>query len=814
VENLLQDLRYGLRLMLARPGFTAIAIVALGLGIGANTAVFSVVNGVLLRPLNYQDPDRLVRIWEKSAEFNQGSVAYPNFKDWQQQNQAFEQIAALRHETFTITGGEFPERVSGRPVSADFFRALGISPALGRDFLPGEDQPGSQLVTIVSNKFWKTRMGSATSAVGSTIVLDGNSYSVVGVLPASFQFYDPGDLYTGIAAIKKIELENRAFHPGIQVIGKLKPGVSLDQARADMTGIAASLGNQYPDSNGGHSVTIESLYNAIVGDIGGLLIVLLGAVALVLLIACANVANLLLARSMARSREIGIRVALGAGRTRIARQLLTESVMLGLGGGCLGLIMSWLGTGAALKMVPAILPRAEEIGVDSRVLGFTLLASVVTGLIFGLAPAIQASRLNLNASLNEGTRGSTGAGHRVLAALVVSEIAITLVSLACAGLLLRTFVGLRAVKPGFDPKNVLTFQVALSARSYSDPARTRRFFRDLLTEVRSLPGVAAAATTTLMPLSGDDSETQFFINGKPRPPISELPSAMFYITSPGYDQAMHIPLIRGRYFTSQDTEKAPYVAVVDQNMQRLYFDGEDPVGHHLTLQAGSDIAFDLEVVGVVGHVKQENLDTEAGSTILPQLYLPFDQIPDQFLASGLGGLNILARTASDPIGFVPAMKQRVRDIDKDVPVYDISTVEEVVASSIARQRFTLLLLGSFALLALILASVGVYGVMAYSVTQRTHEIGIRMALGAGRPRILSIIVGSGFKLALLGVGAGLIGSVVLTRFLSGMLYSISPHDPLTMAGVASLLTLVATLACYIPARRAVRVDPMVALRYE
>jgi predicted permease len=814
VEKVLQDVRYGLRLMLARPGFTAVAIIALALGIGANTSVFSVVNGVLLRPLTYQEPDRLVKIWEKWNEFNQGSVAYPNFKDWEAQNQTFEQIAAYQHETFTITGSAFAERVPGRAVSAAFFRALGVSPALGRDFLSTEDQPGSPLVAIVSNQFWKTRMGGSASVVDSTIVLNGKSYTVIGVLPSSFHFYDAADVYTCIAAIKRIELENRAFHPGIQVIARLKPGVTVEQARADMTGIAASLGSQYPDTNGGHTVTIDSLYKSMVGDVGGLLVVLLGAVALVLLIACVNVANLLLARSTARSKEIGIRVALGAGRSRIARQLLTESVMLGLAGGGLGLITAWLGTGAMLKMVPAILPRAEDISVDVRVLGFTLAASVLTGLVFGLAPAIQATRTDLNSSLKEGSRGSTGAGHRVLSGLVVFEIAITLVSLACAGLLLRTFIGLRGVKPGFDPKNVLTFQVSLSTGGYSDPTRIRRFFQDLVGEVRNVPGVSAAATTSLLPLSDEDSETQFFINGKPKPPVSELPNAMFYITSPGYIESMNIPLLRGRDFTIQDNEKRPYVVLVDQNMQRLYFDDEDPVGRHLTLQAGNEVSFDMEVVGVVGHVKQENLDTEAGSTILPQLYMPFDQIPDQFLASGIGELHVVVRTASDPAGLVPAMKQTVRNIDRDVPVFDISTVEEVVASSIARQRFTLLLLGSFAILALILASVGIYGVMAYSVTQRSHEIGIRMALGAGRPRILGIVVGSGVKLALFGVGAGLIGSIIMTRFLSGMLYNISPYDPVTLSSVALLLAVVATIASYIPARRAIKVDPMVALRYE
>jgi len=814
METLLQDIRYGLRMMLARPGFTAVATIALALGIGANTAVFSVVNGVLLRPLNYQQPERLVRIWEKSGEFSQGSVAYPNFRDWQDQNRVFQSIAAYRHEAYTITSGASPERISGRPVSAAFFSTLGVAPALGRDFLPGEDQLGSQLVAIVSNQFWKTKMGGAASAVGSNIVLDGNSYGVIGVLPASFHFGDQGDVYTGIAAIKKIELEARSFHPGIQVIARLKPGVTIDQARADMGGICDSLGRLYPESNEGHSVTIDSLYNAVVGDTGRLLIVLLGAVALVLLIACVNVANLLLARAAARSREIGIRVALGAGRLRIARQLLTESVILGLAGGGVGLVVAWLGTSAALKLVPAILPRSEDVGVDARVLGFTLLASVVTGLIFGLVPAIQASRPNLNESLKEGARGSTGASHRVRSALVVSEIAIALVLLAGAGLLLRTFIGLEGVNPGFESKNALTFQVALSTRNYSDATRIRGFFRDLLTEVRNIPGVTAAATTTLLPLSGDDSETQFFINGKPRPPISQLPNAMFYITSPWYSDAMHIPLLRGRYFTPQDNEKAPFVAVVDQNMQRLYFDGEDPVGRRITLQGGSDVSLEMEIVGVVGHVKQENLDTESGSAILPQLYMPFDQIPDKFLESGIGELNIVTRTASEPTSYVSAIKERVRGVDKDVPVYNISSIEQVVGSSIAQQRFTLLLLGSFALLALILASVGIYGVMAYSVTQRTHEIGIRMALGAGRPKILRIVVGGGFRLALVGVGVGLAGSILLTRFISGMLYGVTAHDPLTLGAVALLLTLVALAASYLPAMKAMRVDPMIALRYE
>jgi predicted permease len=814
VERFIQDIRYALRLMVSRPGFTLIAVVALALGIGANTAVFSVVNGVLLRPLNYRDPDRLVRLWQKTNTWDQGSASYLNFRDWRDKNNSFEKMAAFRSQDYTLTGGEFPEQVSGRQASADLFSLLGVAPFIGRDFTAGEDQPGAQLSTILTYKFWMSRFGGDATIVGKSITLNGNTYNVIGVLPASFHLIDSADLYTGIHNIVSPSTESRAISPGIRVVGRLKAGVSLEQARSDMIGVAADLARQYPESNEGMSVTIKYLRDSMVGDAGQLLLVLSLAVSLVLLIACANVASLLLASSAARWKEIAIRTALGAGRVRIVRQLLTESVLLAIAGGGLGLLLAWAGTGAALKSIPDVIPRSEDVGVDKWVLGFTLLASAVTGVLFGLAPALQASRPNMNEAMKEGSRGSTGARHRVLSFFVVGEIAIAVVLLAGAGLLLRTFVGLQAVNPGFEAKNLLTFNVAAQSKDYREPGKMKRFFRDVAEGVRAIPGVRAAGLTALLPLSGGDSEMQFYRNDKPRPPVSELPSAMNYVSSPGFAEAMHIPLMKGRYVNDQDGHNAPPVTMIDTNLERLYFPGEDPIGKHITLGAGADLSFDMEIVGVVGHIKQENLDTDGGSSILPQNYLLIDQIPDKFFSDDIGGLTVVARTGSDPMGYVSAIKQKVRDIDRNVPVYSFRSMEEVVRSSVADRRFVLILIGAFAVLALVLASVGIYGVMAYSVSQRTHEIGIRMALGAAGSSVLGMVLGNGLKLALLGVGIGLAGAAVGSRVLSGMLYHVSSYDPLTLTAVAIVLTLIAALASFIPARRATRVDPIVALRYE
>ena len=814
MTTLWQDARFALRLIVGRPGFSLIVILALGLGIGANTAIFSVVNGVLLQPLSFKEPERLVRIWEKSKEFEQNSVSYLNFRDWHEQNSSLERLAAYRGQDYTLTGINSPEQVNGYQVSSEFFSTLGVAPALGRDFQQDEDQPGVPLTAIVSDGFWKTRLGGDPAALGRTITFNGNPYTVIGVLPPSFHFLDRGDFYVGIHNFRTANTESRAIHPGIRVIGRLRTHVTNEQAMADMTSIAEALSRQFPASNDGYSISMKPLREAMVGDVRPLLVILALAVGMVLLIACANVASLLLASSAARWREIAIRVALGAGRPRIVRQLLTESTLLAIAGGAVGLALAWLGTGAALKLVPDAIPRASDVGMDKWVLGFALLASVCTGVLFGLAPALQASRPNLNESLKEGARGSTGGRHRILSGFVVGEIALTLVLLASAGLLLRTFITLQGVNPGFEARNVLTFQVAATGRNYTEPENLRRFLRNVAENVRTIPGVASAGLTTLLPLGGDDSETAFYRNDRPRPPLSELPSAMFYITGPGYTDAMHIPLLRGRFFTEQDGQKAPLAGVIDTNMERLYFQDEDPLGKHINLPLGADASFDLEIVGVVGHVKQENLDSDAGSTILPQLYMPFDQVPDKFFSNDISGLGIVARTASNPPAYLPAIREKVHELDKDVPVFEVHSLEEVVATSLARRRFILELLGAFAMLALVLAAVGIYGVMAYSVSQRTHEIGIRMALGAERSMVSRMVIGHSIKLALIGVAIGGGGAVLATRLISGMLYQVSAHDPLTFAAVAGTLTLVAVAASYLPARRAMRVDPMIALRWE
>ena len=543
----------------------------------------------------------------------------------------------------------------------------------------------------------------------------------------------------------------------------------------------------------------------------GLLLLLLAAVAFVLLIACANVANLMLARAAARQREIAIRLALGASRFRIARLLITESVLLALLGGGLGLLMAFWGTGLGLKALPDILPRAGEIKTDASVMLFTLSASILTGIIFGLAPALQASRPDLNETLKEGGRSATGGKQSVRHALVVGEVALALVLLVGAGLLIRSFISVSRVNPGFDPRNVLSLQLSLSPAAYSDASKIRNFYREFLERTRRLPGVQAAGATDLLPLGGNDDELFFYISGRPVPPPSELPLTMSYMTTTGYLEAMRIPLRKGRYFEERDDEKSARVAVIDENMFRQYFPGEDPIGKYITIHPSPEITIEMQIVGVVGHVKQQNLDTDSGSNVQTQLYVPFAQIPDKWVG---GGMNVLVRTDSDPSGYVSAVRRQLGEMDPNLPVYNVRTMEDVVREVVSNRRFVVILLGLFSLLALVLASIGIYGVMSYAVAQRTHEIGIRMALGAGRRQVLAMVLGHGAKLALMGVGLGAVGAMVLTRFMSAFLFGVSPNDPLTFVGISLFLSCVALVACYIPARRATKVDPMVALRYE
>jgi predicted permease len=809
--TLLQDLRYGIRMLARSPGFTAVAVLTLALGIGANTAIFSVVNGVLLRPLPYPEPDRLVQIYERSAQFNEMSVSYPNFLDWERMNHSFAGIAAYRGESFNSTGAGQPENIPGAVVTANFLSVLGVKPSQGRTFTPDEDRQGANPVAMVSEGLWKRRFGSDTAVLGKSLVLDGQSYTVVGIVPRDCQLLDPAEVITPLWQwSRRMNLESRDFHPGIRVVGRLRPGVSLAQARAEMENIARSLAQAYPKTNEGQGTTVVPLKNDIVGDVRPMLLLLQAAVGFVVLIACANVANLLLARSVARKREVAVRVALGASRGRVIRQFLTESVLLSLAGGGIGLLLASWGSAPLLAAVPGGLPRREAIGLDGSVLLFTLVVSLLTGILFGLLPALESSRSNLQEALKEGGRSPVGGQRRTQSIFVVSEVALALVLLVGAGLLIRTLQRLWDVNPGLNPQHVLTMQVALSPTLLDDPSKIRIAWRQLLDRVRNIPGVESAAVTILVPLSGDDNEMPFWTSGQPPSSMAQMPEALTYITTPGYPRTMGIPLQRGRYFTEQDSESSHKVVVIDEVLAEHFFPGQDPVGKQLQLY----MLGPAEIVGVVGHVKHWGLDADDSARIRDQLYFPFFQIPDQFMRQAKTGLRLVLRTGSNPVGVVSAVSKQVMGPGRDQPVYNVNSMEQLISSSVARRRFLRMVLVIFAGLALTLAAIGIFGVISYSVSQRTHEIGIRMALGAERRDVLALVGCQGLTLALAGVAIGLVAALGLTHFITGMLYGVRPTDPLTFVAVSLTLTSVALLASYIPARRATKVDPMVALRYE
>jgi predicted permease len=814
LETLFQDLRFAARTLLKTPAFTLTAVVALGLGIGANTAVFSLVDGILLKPLGFRDPEKLVRVWEHGNGLDHAAIAYLNFKDWNDLNTSFDQLAAFRDTAFALQGREGPERIDGRQVSANFLSTLGVAPAAGRDFSPDDDKPGASLVAVISDALWARSFGRDPGTLGKSIILNDDSYVVIGILPRGFQFYTEAGVLVSLSAKPDPYFYIRGIHPGIQSIGRLKPAVSLAQANRDMAAIAGRLADQYPDTNQGLSTAIAPLYDDIVGDAGHLLSILLAAVALVLLIACANVANLMLARAATRQREIAIRSALGASKLRTAQMLMTESILLSLIGGGIGLLAAFWGTDAALGALPKVLPRSAEIGVDFRVLAFTISASLLTGLIFGLAPAVHAARMDLNQVLKEGGRSGGANKGRVRSALVITEMALALVLLVGAGLVVRSLANLYRVKPGFDANNVLSFRIDLSPRAYSEATKIRAFYRDFPARARNLPGVQVIGAASVAPLNGYTIDFPFYVSGRAAPRPSDMPLAMDYLALPGYLETMRIPLIQGRFIDDRDTDKTPAVAVIDETLARQYFPGEDPVAQRLTVQAGKDATFELEIIGVVGHVKQENLDTEAGSSVQPQIYTALNQLPDPLMVIAGRNMNWLVRTSSDPRNYVSAIRSELAAVAPNQLMFAIMPMQEAVSNSMSDRRFVLILLGVFSLAALVLASIGTYGLMSYSVAQRRNEMGIRMALGASRGRLLRRVLGDGMKLAGIGVGGGAIGAIMLTRFISGFLYGISPTDPVTFVGIALFLCGVALLASYIPARRATRVDPMVALRYE
>ncbi|HLY19818.1 MAG TPA: ABC transporter permease [Bryobacteraceae bacterium] len=816
----IQDIRYGLRMLARNPGFAAVAVIALALGIGANTAIFSVVDGVLLQPLPYLHPDRLMQLRETSPEFARMAVSYPNFVDWKDQSHSFAGLAAYRWADYDVTGGRQPEHLSGKMVSADFFPVLGISPVLGRDFDSRTDRLGASPVVLIGGGLWSRRFGSNPTVLGNQLTLNGRSYTIVGVVPADFQLEGQADIYTPLEQWDDLLARAREMHPGMSAVGRLKPGVSETQAQSEMTAIAAHLAEVYPKANSKHGVDIAPLTSVIVGDTRPTLLVLLGAVGFVLLIACANVANLLLARFTRRRKEIAIRVAMGAGRGRVIRQLLTESVLLALAGGVAGLTIAPWCTQAVLAAVPGGLPRMENIGVDGWVLAFALGVSLLTGIVFGLAPALHASVTELHESLQEGSRGSSSGPRRLHNLLVVSEVAAALVLLAGAGLMLRTIWSLHGAHPGFDSGHVLTFSIGLSPANTSSSDRILQNFEQSVDRIQAVPGVKSAAVTSSIPLVESDTEIPFYVNGRPRPTSQgDMLWSLLYATSPGYLRAMRIPLLRGRYIELVDMHRGSHVAVIDEVLARTVFPHEDPLGKRIAVadvggDLGPEVTLPMEIVGIVGHVNHWGLDRDAGTRVRSQVYLPMSQVPEQFMKGMAGSSVFVVRTGADPLAMLPAVRAAVLESSHDQPVYGVRTMDQIVSASIADRRFSMLLLSIFAGLALLLAAVGIYGVISYTVAQRTREIGIRMALGAGQADVLKAVLSQGMLPVLAGLGIGLAAAMGLTRLMAGMLYGVKAGDPLTLTGVALLLATVAFIATLVPARRATRVAPVVALRYE
>jgi putative ABC transport system permease protein len=804
-------LRFGFRTLMRKPGFTVVAIIALALGIGANTAIFSVVNSVLLRPLAYQDPAALVVINHDYPKINlKASVSAIGYTHYRDNAKSFESVAAMTGGGFNLTGGGDPEQVNGALVTHNFFGALGARPALGRVFLPEEDQPGKNKVVALSHGFWQRRFGGDPGIVNKTITINDENYTVVGVMPPSFQFgRELGrvvDLWTPIAFTREQLDYRRLTNENLTVIARLKPGVTIGQAQAELDAIAANLRQQYmPGADRGNwGLTTQYLSELVVGDIRLALWILMGIVGLVLLIACANVANLLLARAADRQKEMAIRTALGAGRRRVIRQLLTESALLALIGGAIGLLLAWLGINALVKVNQVQIPRASEIGVDWRALAFTLGVSLLTGFVFGLVPALQISKADLHETLKEGGRtGSSGARAWVRNTLVVLEMALALVVLVSAGLLVRSFWRVQQVNPGFAPQNTLAMSLVLPATKYKEPVQRVNFYKEALQRIRALPGVQSAGATSILPLSGNNSSGSFQIEGRVTPQGQSSPHGDRWAATTDYFSTMRIPIIRGRFFDDRDTMESQPVAIIDETMARKYWPDEDPMGKRITFQSRDSQPVWREIVGIVGHVKHRGLDGESRV----QYYIPHSQTQNAFM-------SLVVRASVDPTSLTGAVRGAISGLDKDLPVFRVKTMEQFVSESMAQRRFATALVGIFAAVALALACVGLYGVLSYSITQRLREIGIRMALGANGADVLRLVVGQGMLLALAGVALGSVAAFLLTRLMANLLFAVTASDPLTFATIASLLTLVALVACFAPARRATRVDPIEALRYE
>lgn len=813
VEAAIQDLRFATRILRTNPGFTTIAVLTLALGIGANAGVFSVVNGVLLNPLPYLHPEQLVAMHESKRNFPNGSISFPNFKDWKRNNRTFSDMAISRRFAYTLTGSGESERVPARLVSSDFFRVLAVKPVVGRDFAPGEDEPGAAPVAMISGSLWQRKFGGSPGVIGRALRLDDREYTIIGVVPTTFdlltQSFKTADVYVPLGQWKTDALLQRGAGLALHGFGRLRPGVTIEQARADMASVTSALALEYPDDDKGVGALLVPLNEEMFAQIRSLLWMLLGAVAFVLLIACVNVGSLLLARANGRTREMAIRSSLGASGGRLIRQLFTESLLLALLGGAMGLAVTALGTRAALATLPMTLPRANEVSVDYPVVAFTLLISVAAGILFGLAPVLQVFRTNLQTKLNEGGRSASIPKQKAQAIFVILETAMALVLLGGAGLMIRSLAALWSVDPGFQPAGVLTFGLSFPpAMAQEPPDAIRAALRKAEASFAGTAGVKAVSFSLgALPLTGDDDEALFWLKGQPKPASeNDMSWALRYIVGPDYLKVMRVSLVRGRFFNEHDTAKSQLVAVIDEEFAHKFFGLEDPIGKRLELD---DPSGEAEIVGVVGHVKQWALDTDRKHPLQAQLYIPILQQQNPSV-----GVDVLVRFTSSATSVFRALRRASAAMNSGTVIYGAETMNEIIDRGIAARRFSMILLAAFAGVALVLAMMGVYGVTAYSVGRRTNEIGIRMALGARRGQVFQLVLKEGMALASVGTVAGLAAAMGFTRLLSNLLFGVSAHDPVTLVSVAGLLSAVLALACWVPARRAMQVDPMTALRHE
>jgi predicted permease len=813
-DEWIQDIRFAIRQLKTNAAVSLIAVVTLALGIGANTALFSVVNGDLLNPLRYPTANRIVAMYEVAPGFDRASMSYLNFLDWQRMSRSFASMAIYRYQDYNFAGAgqaATAERVTGMMVSADFFRTFGQTPVIGRDLSLADDRPDTPPVAIVSGGFWQRRFGASPSALGQVVTLNGKPYTIVGVMPAAFALAGAQyDVYTPIGQWTDPNFRDRGAEVSTHAVGRLGTGVTLAQAQADLSVVAHNLSVAYPTVDKNIGITLLSLKDDLVGNVRPLLFVLLGAVGCLLLIACVNVANLLLARALSRSRELAVRVALGATRGRLIRQLLTESAVLATLGGALGFLLSIAGVHAARVILPSALPRTGDIGIDGRVLAFTITACALAALVFGLAPALRGARADVQSVLKESSRGSGGGRHRTQRIFVAVEVALALVLLVGAGLMLRTLQALWRVDPGFDPHGTLTFSLSLPGTPQTTAGETRARLRRLGAAMREVPGVDAASITLGSRPLLHDTSLPFWVDGRPKPAnLHDMPNAMVYLVESTFRRAMGLSLEHGRFVTDADDNHAPIAVDVDDAFARLHFPNENPVGKRLNI-TGFDVQ--AEIVGIVGHIKQWGLGADPATAVEGQIYYPFMQMPDKIMALAANGVAVVVRTRGAPGAVTADVRRAVSAVEPGDVIYDVKTLDGVLATSLAPRRVAMMLLGAFAALALVLACVGLYGVISYLVHQRTHEIGVRVALGAQRAHVIRLVLDEGLRMAAVGAAVGILAALALARLMAAQLFGVTAHDPLTFAAVALLLVIVAVAACYVPARRATRVDPATALR--